>query len=256
VKQLPVALGATVIVYSEKLPTGLRFNGLVLAKIYMGEIKTWNDKDIAAINPGKELPNWQITPVHRSDGSASTAIFTNYLSQNSPEWKEAVGTAPAVQWKEGAAAKGSEGIAGVVRSTDGAIGYLEFAFAEANHLRPAAVQNSSENFILPSTDSISVAANIDPTSDLRTTLRAPRSPEAYPMASASWILIPLDTENPRRSLILLDYVNSSFLDDNKSKVQTLGYIPLPPSLEASTRRQLNDVAAAILRQAHAVPDGR
>jgi phosphate transport system substrate-binding protein len=255
-KQLPIALGGTVVVYSQKLPSDLRLSGPMLAKIYLGEIKTWNDKELSAINPGKELPNLPITPIHRADSSGSTVVLTNYLSDASTLWREVEGSSSQVAWKAGMAAKGNEGISGMVRNTEGAIGYVDFVFAASNNLRMAAIENASERFILPSPDSISaVAVGAGSESDLRDSLKKPLHPEAYPMSSATWMLIPISLGDPKKALILLDYVNFS-LGQTKSKEIKLGYVPLPPSLEAATRRELNKIAASIVEQAGAVQGER
>jgi len=261
--QLPIALGGTVLVYSDKLPSGLQFSGPVLAKIYLGEIKTWNDKELSAINPGKELPNLPIVPIHRADSSGSTAVLTKYLSDTYPFWSEVVGTwggvvgsSPPLAWKAGIGAKGDEGISDMVQNTEGAIGYVDFAFAQRNKLRTAAIENASEHFVSASPDSISAwATAFGSNSDLRDSLKKSLSPEAYPMSSAAWMLIRLNPEDPKKALVLLDYVNFS-LGEEKFKPRELGYVPLPPSLEAATRRELDEAAASLLEQADAAHDGK
>jgi phosphate transport system substrate-binding protein len=249
VKQVPIALGATVLTYSDKLPADLRLSGPVLAKIYMGEIKTWNDKAVSVLNPNKDLPNLAIIPIHRADSSASTIVLTNYLSDTSFRWREVQSSSSHIDWKTGTQAKGDEGISAMVRNTDGAIGYVDFAFAEGNHLRTAALENEARQFVLASVDSISaVACEINSETDLGAILRKPRCPEAYPMSSATWMLIPTSSKDPKKVLTLLDYVNFS-LGQANSKAKELGYVPLPPSLEAATKRELNNIAATTLNQA-------
>lgn len=249
VKQVPIALGATVFTYSEKLPADLRLSGPVLAKIYIGEIKTWNDKALAELNPNKALPNLAITPIHRADSSASTLVLTNYLSDTSFRWREVQTSSSHIEWKTGEQAKGDEGISAMVRNTDGAIGYVDFAFAENNHMRTAALENKAQRFVVASVDSISaVACEIGPQTDLSDLLREPLCPEAYPMSSATWMLIPTSPKDPKKVLMLLDYVNFS-LGQASSKARELGYVPLPPALEATTRRELNNIAATILSPA-------
>lgn len=251
-KQLPIALGGTVMVYSQKLPSDLRLSGPVLAKIYLGEIKTWNDKELSAINPGKELPNLPITPIHRADSSGTTLVLTNYLSDASPLWREVEGASSQVAWKAGMAAKGDEGISGMIRNVEGAIGYVDFVFAASNNLRMAAIENASERFILASPDSITaVALGAGSEVELNDSLKRPLHPGAYPMSSATWMLIPITPGDPKKALILLDYVNFS-LEQAKSKERKLGYVPLPPPLAADTRRELNKIAASILEKAGAI----
>jgi phosphate transport system substrate-binding protein len=255
-QQLPIALSGTVLVYSEKLPVGLRFSGPVLAKIYLGEIKTWSDPELVALNPGMYLPSLPITPIHRSDASATTATLSQYLSGVSPFWRQLVGSGPAVQWKVGIAAKADEGVSGTVRSTEGGIGYVDFAFAQHNHLRMAAIENVAERFVSASPDSISNAASgVGTKLDLRQALTRPISPGAYPMASAVWALIPVESQDRGKILVLLDYINFS-LGQAQSREQELGYVPLPPALEATTRRELNNVAAKLMERPVALPDFR
>lgn len=249
VKEVPIALGATVLTYSDRLPTDLRLSGPVLAKIYMGEIKTWNDKAVSLLNPDKELPNLAIIPIHRADSSASTIVLTNYLSDTSFRWREVQSSSSHTKWKTGTQAEGDEGVSAMVRNTDGAIGYVDFVFAEGNHLRTAALENEERQFVLASVDSISaVACEIGSEADLRDIFRKPRCPEAYPMSSATWMLIPTSPKDPKKVLTLLDYVNFS-LGQANSKARELGYVPLPPPLEAATRRELNNIAATMLNQA-------
>jgi phosphate transport system substrate-binding protein len=248
-RQMPIALGATVVIYSDKLPANLRFSGPVLARIYLGEIKTWNDKELAAINPGKDLPNLPIAPIHRADGGGSTAVLTRYLTATSSLWREVEGSSPQIAWKAGIGAKGNEGVSTTVHATEGAIGYVDFAFAEINHLRSASIQNASERFVSASPKSISaVAIGVGPKLDLRDSLKKSLSPEAYPMSSATWMAVATNPPDPRKTLVLLDYINLS-LAQTRSKEQELGYVPLPPSLESEVKRELNEIAAELLQKA-------
>ncbi|HZU40051.1 MAG TPA: phosphate ABC transporter substrate-binding protein PstS [Solirubrobacteraceae bacterium] len=189
VLQLPVALGAITVSYNVSgLKTGLRLNGSTLARIFMGQVKTWNDPEIKALNPGVSLPGTAITVVHRSDSSGTTAGFTKFLSAASPAWKSAVGDGKDVKWPTGTGAKGNAGVAAVVKQTDGAIGYVEQAYAIENGFTYAAVKNSAGAYELPSLNNTSAAAGgIAIPADLGiSTIDAP-APGAYPIVSQTFI---------------------------------------------------------------------
>ncbi|BBL81346.1 phosphate ABC transporter substrate-binding protein PstS [Thermus thermophilus] len=184
------ALGAVVPTYNlPGVKEPLRFTGPVLADIYLGKIKTWNDPALQGLNPGVKLPPLPITVVHRSDGSGTTYVWTDYLSKVSPEWAQKVGRGTSVQWPVGVGGKGNEGVAGVVKQTPGAIGYVEVTYAKQNNLAYGAVRNKAGRFILADLASIRAAANVPLPGDMRVSLTDTAAPDGYPIASFTYLLL-------------------------------------------------------------------
>ncbi|WP_018466522.1 phosphate ABC transporter substrate-binding protein PstS [Calidithermus timidus] len=189
---IPFVLGAVVPTYNlPGLAKPLNFTGEVLADIFLGNIKTWNDPAIAKLNPDVKLPPLPITVVHRSDGSGTTFVWTDYLSKVSPEWAQKVGRGNSVDWKapNKVGARGNEGVAGVVRQTPGAIGYNEVTYAVQNKIAYGAVQNKAGRFVLADLPSISSAANVPLPGDARISLTNTAAPDGYPVASFSYLLV-------------------------------------------------------------------
>lgn len=187
---IPMASGAVVITYN--LPGGnnnINLTPDIIADIFLGKIKTWGDPRIAALNRTVKLPNFPILVAHRSDGSGTTNIFTNYLSKVSPEWKTRVGTGSAVNWPAGLGGKGNEGVAGLVKQTPGAIGYVELIYALQNKMFYAKVANKSRKFILPSLASVTAASNIAIPADSKVFLTDTDAPDGYPISGFTWVLI-------------------------------------------------------------------
>ena len=201
VLHIPTALGAVVATYNlPGLETPLNLTGEVLAKIFLGQVKTWDDPAIAEINQGVELPALPITVAHRSDGSGTTFAFVEYLSKVSPEWEEEVGVGTAVEWPTGLGGKGNEGVTGLVRQTPGAIGYVELIYAVQNDLAYAAIQNQSGEFIIPELASVEAAGEIeDFPADTRVSLTDTPNPEGYPITTLTWILVYEDQEISAKS---------------------------------------------------------
>lgn len=187
---IPTCLGAVVITYNLPNEPALKFTPDVLAGIFLGKIIQWNDARIAAVNPGIELPSMHISVVHRSDGSGTTYIFSDYLSKISAEWSAKPGKGKSLNWPAGLGAKGNEGVSGLVKQTPGSIGYVELAYAFQNKMQVAALKNKSGNFINPTLASISAAANIDNMpKDLRVSITNTDAPDGYPISSFSYILL-------------------------------------------------------------------
>ncbi|QJA05881.1 phosphate ABC transporter substrate-binding protein PstS [Thermosulfurimonas marina] len=187
---IPMALGAVVISYNlPGVPSGLKLTPEVLADIFLGKIRRWNDPRIVKLNPGLRLPGLPIVVVHRSDGSGTTFNFTYYLAQVSPEWKKRVGYGKAVRWPTGLGGKGNEGVTGYLKQLPGAIGYIELAYAHQNHLPVVALQNKSGNFILPTLKAISAAAKTKIPPDTRIILVNTDAPDGYPLSALTWILV-------------------------------------------------------------------
>jgi phosphate transport system substrate-binding protein len=184
------ASGAVVVTYN--LPgdnNNLNLTPDIIADIFLGKIKTWNDPRIASINKGVTVPAFPILVAHRSDGSGTTNIFTNYLSKVSPEWKSKIGSGGAVNWPSGLGGKGNEGVAGLVKQTPGAIGYVELIYALQNKMDYAKVQNKKGKFILPSIASVTAAGNVTLPEDSKIFITDTDAPEGYPISGFTWVLI-------------------------------------------------------------------
>jgi len=199
VVHVPTALGAVAVVYNlPGVTEPLKFSGELLAKLFLGEIRTWNDPQIAELNPGVRLPPLPVTVVHRSDGSGTTFIFTEYLAKVSPAWRERVGFGKSVAWPTGLGGKGNEGVAGLVRQTPGALGYVELVYALQNKIPFAALKNRAGKFVLPSLASVKAAAVLeDFPKDTRVSLTDTPAPEGYPISSFTWILVYQDMQKNR-----------------------------------------------------------
>ena len=187
--EFPVCMGAVVITYNVPGVAKLKITPEILSGIFMGTIKNWNDKEIAKANGGVKLPNTEIIVVHRSDGSGTTNIFTDYLSKVSADWKTKVGVGKSVNWPVGVGGKGNEGVAGQVKQTPGAIGYVELIYAAKNNMVFADMKNASGNFITPSLQSVQSAANIDLPADTRITITNSPAADAYPISGFTWFIL-------------------------------------------------------------------
>jgi len=190
VLHIPMTSGAVVITYNiPGVSAALNLNGKDLADIYLGKISTWNSPEIAATNKGVNLPNLPIVVIHRSDGSGTSFIFTDYLTKVNPDWAKRVGKASAVNWPAGLGGKGSEGVAGLVKNTPGAIGYVELAYAKQNNMPFANIQNKSGKFITPTIDATTLASNVAIPADTKVSITDTDNPKGYPIASFTWALI-------------------------------------------------------------------
>jgi phosphate transport system substrate-binding protein len=247
---IPTVLGADVMTYNvEGLSRPLNLTGQVIADIFLGKIKKWNDARIAALNAGLTLPNQDILVVHRSDGSGTTYIFTDYLSAVSPEWKNGPGRGKEVRWPVGLGGKGNEGVAGQVKQTPGAIGYVELAYAKQNRLAYAAVQNAAGEFVLPTIESITAAASgimtrLAEDTDYRISIVNAPGAGAYPISSFTWILIYKNQPNADKGKKLLDFLRWA-LRDGEASAAALDYAPLPAEMATRLERRL--------RQSHPSP---
>jgi phosphate transport system substrate-binding protein len=190
VLHIPVTAGAVVISYNlPEVKETLKFTPNILANIFLGKITKWNDPAIVAANQGIKLPATPIMVAHRSDGSGTTAIFTSYLSKVSPDWQSKIGSGSAVNWAVGLGGKGNEGVSGLIKQTPGAIGYIELAYAIQNKMPYATIQNKAGNFIIPSIESVTAAANINIPADAKVLLTNTDAADGYPIAGFSWVLI-------------------------------------------------------------------
>jgi len=190
VLHIPITAGAVVVSYNlPDVKETLKFTPDIIANIFLGKITKWNDAAIAAANQGVKLPATAIVVAHRSDGSGTSAIFTSYLSKVNAEWQTKVGSGTAVNWPVGLGGKGNEGVSGLIKQTPGGIGYIELAYAIQNNLPYATIQNKAGNFIVPSIQSVTAAANIDIPADGKLWLTDTDAPDGYPIAGFSWVLL-------------------------------------------------------------------
>lgn len=230
--QLPTVLGSVVPSYNISGVTAeLKFTPQALAGIYLGKISKWNDPAIAKANPGVKLPDTGIVVIHRSDGSGTTFVWTDYLSKVSPEWKSSVGSNTSVSWPVGLGGKGNEGVTGMVRQTDGAIGYVELIYALQNKVPFGVVQNAAGNFVkasLESTTSAAAAAKFTP-GDFRVSITNAPGKEAYPIASFTYLLIPTHWKDAGKGKIIVDFLHW-MLKDGQQMVENLNYAKLPQNL--------------------------
>jgi len=235
----PTVLGGVVPVYNvEAVTAPLRFNGAVLAGIYLGTITKWNDPAIAQLNPGVKLPATDIAVVHRSDGSGTTYIFCDFLSKVSPDFKQKVGVSTSVNWPVGVGAKGNEGVSGLVRQTPGAIGYVELVYALQNKIPYGSVQNKAGQFVTASLESVTAAAaGVTMPDDFRVSITNPDGADAYPIASFTWMLLYQHPSDHARSAAMVDFLKWA-LNDGQTFAPSLGYAPLPQPVVAKEMQAL------------------
>lgn len=235
--QFPAVIGGVVpVVNIPKVKAGeLRLDAASLCRIFLGEIKHWDDPAIKALNPKLALPHTEITVVHRSDGSGTTAIFTNYLSETCPAWKAKVGEGKAVKWPVGIGGKGNEGVANYVKRTQSSIGYVEFAYAKQNKLNHAQLKNRAGSFVEPGFDSFEDAADsgdFDPKKDFHTWLNNTPGKTAWPIAGATFILLAKDkNEANRKTVAFFDWA----FKNGDATAKNLTYVPLPQKLKDKVR---------------------
>jgi phosphate transport system substrate-binding protein len=240
---IPTVLGAVVPAYNVPGVSGdLRFSPEVIANICLGKITNWNDKAIAQDNPEAKLPDKPIIVVHRSDGSGTNYIFTDYLSKVSSEWKERVGKGTSVKWPVGLGAKGNEGVAGMIRQMEGAFGYVELIYAVQNKIPYGVVKNAAGNWTKGSLEGATAAAASvkNMPADFRVSITNPPGKDAYPIASFTWLLIPTQSKDAAKGKILVDFVNW-MLDDGEKMTKDLAYAPLPESVAAKVKETIKQV---------------
>jgi len=230
---LPTVLGAVVPVYNIPGVTDeLKFTGPLLADMYLGKVKKWNDPAIAKLNPGVKLPVTDITVVHRSDGSGTTYIFMDYLSKISPEFKTTVGVNTSVNWPVGVGGKGNEGVSGLVSQTPGSIGYVELIYALQTKIPFGAVQNAAGEFVKASVDSVTkaaAAAAANMPADFRVSITNAEGAGSYPISSFTWILLYENPTDKAAAKATVDFMHWALTDGEKYAAD-LGYAPLPDSV--------------------------
>ena len=240
---IPTVLGADVPAYNVPGVTGeLKFTPEALSGIFLGKISKWNDKALTSANPGVNLPDKDIIVVHRSDGSGTTFIWTDYLSKISPEWKSQVGSDTSVKWPLGMGGKGNEGVAGMIRQLSGAIGYVELIYAVQNNIPYGSVRNSAGNFVKASLEGVTAAAASAPKmpADFRVSITNAPGKDAYPISSFTWLLIPAQSKDAAKGKILADFL-SWMVTDGQKMTSALAYAPLPDNVAAKVKDAIKQV---------------
>jgi phosphate transport system substrate-binding protein len=243
VLNIPTVLGAVVPVYNISGVSGeIKFTPDVLAEIFLGRITNWSDKAISAANPDLKFPNQDIIIVHRSDGSGTTFIWTDYLSKVSPDWKSQVGSGTSVKWPKGLGGKGNEGVAGSVRQLAGSIGYVELIYAVQNKIPYGSVRNSSGAFMKASLEGVTAAAASAPKmpADFRVSITNAPGKDAYPISSFTWLLIPSQSKDPAKGKILADFLNW-MAGEGQTMTTALAYAPLPENVAAKVKDAIKQV---------------
>jgi phosphate transport system substrate-binding protein len=240
---LPTVLGADVPAYNiPGVNAELKFTPEALAGIFLGKITKWNDKALTSVNPGVSLPDKDIIVVHRSDGSGTTYIWTDYLSKISPEWQGQVGKGTSVKWPIGLGGKGNEGVAGSIRQLQGSIGYVELIYAVQNNIPYGSVKNAAGNFVKATLESVTTAAASSPKmpADFRVSITNAPGKDAYPVSSFTWLLIPQQSKDAAKGKILADFLNWMVTDGQKMTA-ALSYAPLPESVVAKEKEAIKQV---------------
>jgi phosphate transport system substrate-binding protein len=243
VLNIPTVLGANVPAYNIPGVTAeLKFTPDLLAGIFLGKINNWSDSRISAVNPGVKFPNQQIVIVHRSDGSGTTFVWTDYLSKVSPEWKAEVGSGTSVKWPTGMGGKGNEGVAGLIRQAPGAIGYVELIYAVQNKILYGSVRNSAGVFLRASLAGVTAAAASvkQMPADFRVSITNAPGKDAYPISSFTWLLIPQQSKDPAKGKILVDFLNW-MVSDGQKMTTALDYAPLPANVAAKVKDAIKEV---------------
>ena len=240
---IPTVLGADVPAYNiPGVSEELKFTPELLANIFLGKITSWNDAALAKANPGVNLPNQPIIVIHRSDGSGTTYIFTDYLSKVSTDWKNQVGKGTSVKWPVGLGGKGNEGVAGMIRQMQGSIGYVELIYAVNNHIAYGSVKNAGGQFVKASLESVTAAAASVKTmpADFRVSITNAPGKDAYPVSSFTWLLIPTPSKDAAKAKIIADFL-SWMVDDGQKMTADLSYAPLPESVVAKVKETIKQV---------------
>src|SRR6267154_921337 len=240
---IPTVLGAVVPTYNVNGVSGeLKFTGDVLADIYLGNIKKWNDPRLAKANPGVKFPDEDIVIVHRSDGSGTTYIWTDYLSKVSSEWKDKVGKGTSVNWPVGLGGKGNEGVAGTVKQTEGSLGYVELIYAVSNKMTYGSVQNAAGSFVKASLDSVTAAAASvkDMPDDFRVSITNAPGKDAYPISSFTWLLVPAEWADAGKEKAFVDFLNW-MVDKGQTMTASLSYAPLPKAVAQKVKARIKEI---------------
>jgi phosphate transport system substrate-binding protein len=241
---VPTVLGAVVPAYNVSGVSGeLKFTPEALAGIFLGRITNWNDKAIANANPGVNFPKDEpIVVIHRSDGSGTTFIFTDYLSKVSSDWQSQAGKGTSVKWPVGLGGKGNEGVAGMIRQMQGSIGYIELIYAVQNKITYGTVRNAAGEYVKASLDSVTAAAASVKSmpADFRVSITNAPGKDAYPISSFTWLLIPAQSKDAEKGKIIADFL-SWMVDDGQKMTAELTYAPLPASVVTKVKAEIKQV---------------
>jgi phosphate transport system substrate-binding protein len=244
IMHFPTVMGAVVITYNVAgVPSGLKFTPQAIAGIFLGNITKWNDPALAGANPGVKLPQDDIIVVHRSDGSGTSFIFTDYLSKVSPEWKEKVGSSTSVNWPVGLGGKGNEGVTGLVKQTPSSIGYVELIYALSNKLPFGDVKNAAGRMVKPSLESVTAAAAgaaANMPDDFRVSITNAPGPDAYPISSMTWLLVYQNQKDAEKGKKLVAFLRW-MMHDGQQYAPALFYAPLPKAVIAKEEQALTRV---------------
>lgn len=240
---IPTVLGAAVPAYNVPgVPGDVKFTPDVLANIFLGKITNWNDAALAKLNPGVKFPDQAIIVVHRSDGSGTSYIWTDYLSKVSSEWQSSVGKGTSVKWPVGLGGKGNEGVAGQIRQLPGALGYVELIYALQNNISFGSVQNSAGTFVKASLAGVTEAAGSVKSmpADFRVSITNAPGKNAYPISSFTWLLIPVPSKDPNKGKILAQFLEW-MVSDGQTMTAPLSYAPLPPAVVEKVKAAIKQV---------------
>ena len=248
VLHVPAVLGAVVVTYN--IPslgeTKLKFDGNLLVEIFMGRVTKWNDPKVAALNPGVKLPAIDLIVVHRSDGSGTTYVFTDYLNKFSREWKDKVGYATSVNWPVGLGGKGNEGVTQQVKQVEGALGYVELIYALSNNLPYGQIKNASGSFITPSLESVTAAAagvKLPKDTDFRVSITNAPGAEAYPIASFTWLLVKKNNKDAAKAKLIRDFLAWMITPEAQKMAEALHYSSLPAPVSTLIEARLPTLKA-------------
>jgi phosphate transport system substrate-binding protein len=238
---IPTVAGADVVAYNLPGNPALKFDADTIAGIFLGHIKKWNDPKITALNPGVKLPDQEIVVVHRSDGSGTTYIWTDYLSKISPEWKAKVGTNTSVNWPTGIGGKGNEGVAGQIRQIPGALGYVELIYAIQNKMPYADVKNSAGEFVKPTLESTTAAlATAEIPDDFRFSMTNASGKDAYPICGATWLLVYEQQKDATKGKKVVEFLKWAIKDGEKM-AKDLDYAPLPENVQERVLKRIDEI---------------
>ena len=238
---IPTVAGAVVLTYNLAGNPALKLDADTIAGIFLGQIKKWNDPKLTALNSGTKLPDQEIVVVHRSDGSGTTFIFTDYLSKVSGEWKQKAGNNTSVNWPAGIGGKGNEGVSGQVKQTPGAIGYVELIYATQNKMPYAEVKNTAGEFVKPSLESITAALSTgDIPEDFRFSITNAPGKDAYPICGATWLLVYEQQKDAAKGKKLVEFLKWAAKDGEKM-AKDLQYAPLPDTLQQRVLKRIDEI---------------
>lgn len=248
---IPTVLGAAVPFYNVPGVSGeLKFTPDVLADIFLGKITKWNDARLAKVNPDVKLPDADIIVVHRTEGSGTTYIWTDYLTKVSPEWAKTVKQGTSVNWPVGVGGQGSEGVTGTVKQTPGSIGYVELIYALSNNIPYGSVQNSAGQFVKASLASVTAAAASvkDMPDDFRVSITNAPGKDAYPISSFTWLLVPVEWSDATKEKAFVDFLNW-MVDKGQGMTEALAYAPLPKAVAQKVKARIKEIKVKDGKQA-------